>query len=86
MSDVVFLSAAPNVRRFCTAEVIAGVEFEVTRGRMSLLLDGRPAALSSAPKHKADSEPADVPLEARWTGRSYRGLPWWEVRRPEDWR
>jgi hypothetical protein len=76
----IYLSAGPSVRAVCLPEVIAGEEYDVEDGAEAATVLGllTPAQLA------AGQEEGEW-LEARWTGETYKGLPWWEIRRPEEW-
>lgn len=68
----VYLSAAPGVRHLVTPEVVGGVEFEVTGGRLAVgVLAGDLVPSGGGPP---------AVLYARREG-TYRGLPWWVVAR-----
>ena len=80
---IIYLSAAPEVRRFCLPPLISGFEAEVQDNVVALPI------VALQPVHPQANlllaVAAKVRLEARDTGRRYRDLPWWEVRRVEDW-
>lgn len=85
----VYLSAAPTARRFCQVQLISGFEAVVPDdlGEIEIEAVVPPQSTDYSVEPTLSDTPAieTVRLLAKPTGQTYRTLPWWEVRREEDW-
>lgn len=77
------MSAAPRVRDLCLPELVAGMEIEVKddEDHIKILALLKPLPFLLREPEDPSAEVPTVWLTGRATGRTYRGLSWWEVDR-----
>lgn len=82
-----FLAAAPNVRAFVPPALVGGYETEVsdTLEAVAFMASVVPVGYARGPVDEATEYDGAITLVGRHNGETMRGLPFWEVRRQEDW-
>jgi hypothetical protein len=77
----VFVSAAPEARQYCERPYIEGIEVDVPEGTYTLYFKASlPPPSYTLQEAVPKSEDELTTLEASYSGKTYRGLPWWVIK------